>query len=253
MREEKILINGLEINYRIIGEGKPLLILHGWGSRSEKWERVGELLIKKGFKVIILDLPGFGKSQKLLVSWNLDEYCNFVEKFINFLGLDKFYLLGHSFGGGLSTKYSIKFPHKIEKLFLVASACIRRKTFKKNLLAKSSKVLKIFSFLPFYSLFRKAFYKFIVRKSDYLYTEGIMKETYLKIISEDLSNILSFISVQTIIIWGDNDDVTPLADGKFINQQIKNSKMIIIPGGDHDLEQKMPEILAEKILENLPC
>lgn len=251
MREEKILINNLEVNYKTEGKGKPFLILHGWGSKSEKWEKVGKVLTERGFNVIIPDLPGFGKSQKLSVPWDLDDYCDFVKRFIEYLKLDKFYLLGHSFGGALAVKYTIKFPSKIEKLFLVAASCIRRKTLKKRFLSKISKIFKTFSFLPGFFLFRKGFYKYIIRKSDYPHTEGIMKKTYLKIINEDLFNSLSFISVPAVIIWGDKDDVVPLKDGQIINQQIKNSKIIIIRGGNHDLEQGLSEILSGRILENL--
>ena len=65
-------IKGLKINYKTLGEGKPLLILHGWGSRGEKWQRVGELLAEKRLKVIIPDLPGFGRSLAPKSAWGLD-------------------------------------------------------------------------------------------------------------------------------------------------------------------------------------
>ena len=138
-----MIINGLKINYRIIGEGKPFLILHGWGSQSAKWQKVGELLTSKGLKVIIPDLPGFGESEKPKTVWNLDDYCNFVREFIDFLNLDKFYLLGHSFGGALAVKCSLRFPEKIDKLFLVGAACVRRKSFKVKFLKIISKIFKI--------------------------------------------------------------------------------------------------------------
>ena len=78
-----------------------------------------------------------------------------------------------------------------------------------------------------------------------------MKDIYLKIIKEDLSDNLSQVQVSTVIIWGGKDDVIKLKDGQIINQKIKNSKLTVIPEGNHDLEQKIPEILTEKILENL--
>jgi GH15 family glucan-1,4-alpha-glucosidase len=62
---------------------------------------------------------------------------------------------------------------------------------------------------------------------------------------------LPFIKIPTIIIWGDKDEITTLDDGYFINKQIKNSKLIIIPGAGHDLNRKQPEIVAEKIIENV--
>lgn len=244
----KIKINGLNINYKIIGEGKPFLILHGWGSKSDRWEKVAGILSRKGFKVIIPDLPGFGQSDTPGKPWNLDNYADFVEEFSKALGLDKFILSGHSFGGGISVKYAIKNPDKIDELFLIASACIRKDNFRKKFLRTLSKLFKIFSFIPGA---RKAFYKFIVKKSDYQYTDGIMKNTYLNIIKEDLSDVLKEVKSKTVIIWGDKDDVLSIAQGREINKRIKGSKLVVIPGADHDLEQKIPEELTSKIIENI--
>lgn len=243
-----MIIKGLKTNYKTLGEGKPLLILHGWGSRSGNWQKVGEMLAKNGIKVIIPDLPGFGQSDKPQTAWDLDDYCDFVEEFVKVLNLDKFYLLGHSFGGEIAVKYNLRFPEKIDKLFLVSASCIRTRNLKKKLLYILSKVFKIFSFIPF---LRKAFYRFVVGKSDYLSTEGVMRDTYLKIIAEDLSNILSQVQADTIIIWGEEDSITPISDARKINSKIKNSKLEILSGFDHDLNLKGPEELAEAIIKFL--
>lgn len=245
MIEQKAFIKNLEIYYKVIGEGeKTLLILHGWGSKSTAWQKTAELIAKKGVKVIIPDLPGFGKSNKPPYVWSLDEYCSFVKEFTDYLKLDKFCLLGHSFGGSLAVKISLRFPDKINKLFLVAAACIRKKTLKKRILFVISKIFKIFSFIP---VIKKAFYKFIV-KSDYPNIKGFMKKTYLNIIKEDLTDKLKNVIVPTTIIWGENDNVTSLKQGRLINSEIKKSKLIIIPKGAHDLERQMPETLANNIL-----
>jgi len=251
IKEQKIKVNGLDIYYKIIGEGKPFLILHGWSSKSDKWEEVAKILGQKGFKVVIPDLPGFGKSDMPEIPWNLDNYVNFIEEFTKIINLEKFILAGHSFSGGISIKYTIKHSEDVEKLFLLAPACIRRDSFKKRFFRMFSKLFKVYSFIPGYKLLRKAFYKFIVRKSDYQYTDGIMKETYLKIINEDLSVILDKVITRTIIIWGDKDDVVPLEQGKEINSKIPGSKLVIIPRADHKLEIKTPEALASNILQNL--
>ncbi len=252
MTEKKVLVKNIEINYKIFGEGKPFLILHGWRSSSDRWGKMCELLAENGIKVIIPDLPGFGQSQEPEKPWSLDNYVEFVYEFSNIVPELKkgFYLLGHSFGGSLAVKFTIKYNQKVEKLFLVSASCLRKITLKKKVLYKISKVVKLFSFLPYYDLFRKAFYKFIFRKSDYPYVEGIMKETYLKVISDDLSHKLSFIKVPTIIVWGDKDNLTPVENAYFINKKIENSKLVIIEGAGHNLN-KIPEVLSEKILENL--
>lgn len=256
----EIIINGIKTNYKVFGEGKPFLILHGWGSNSDRWQAIGEEISKKGLarsataeglKVIIPDMPGFGKSETPKISWNFNNYVNWAEEFTKALNLDSFCLLGHSFGGAIAVKVAVNSPQKINKLFLVASACIRKKTALKKVLAQIAKIVKIFSFLPYYLLARKAFYKFIIRKSDYIYTDGIMKETYLKAISEDLSCHLSFIKAPTIIIWGEKDESTLVENAHFINEKIRGSKLIIIPDAGHNLNQKAPEILVKEILGNL--
>jgi len=245
MKEESILIKDLKISYRIAGEGRPLLILHGWGSKKEKWHQA-EKILSRDFKVIIPDLPGFGQSLMPLRAWSLDDYCDFVEEFVKSLNLENFYLLGHSFGGAIAVKCSLRFPEKVEKMFLVGAACFRTKTLRKNALNNVSKVIKMFSFVPFYSLFRRAFYKFIV-KSDYLGLEGTMKETYLKVINEDLSNDLSLVKVPTLIIWGDKDNITPINQAYLLDKKIDNSELKIIPNGGHDLEWKMPKELSQLV------
>lgn len=257
---EKI-INGIKTNYQVFsaqggpasgwGEGKPLLIFHGWGSNIERWAPIAEAISQKGFKVIVPDLPGFGKSAVPLMPWNVNKYIDWAEQFVKELNLGDFYLLGHSFGSALALKLAIKHAQEVKKLFLVSAACVRKRTAKKGFLKNISKIAKLFYFLPYYGLFRKAVYKFIIRRSDYVYVEGIMKDTYLNVISEDLSFHLPIVRVPTVIIWGDKDEFTPLDDAYFMHERIKNSKLVVIPDAGHDLNRKQPEVLSEEVIKNL--
>lgn len=252
----EIIINGIKTNYQTFGDdlpvqGKPFLILHGWNSSSDKWAGVAEQIAMKGFKVIVPDLPGFGKSDALSIPWDTNKYINWIEGFVKELNLGDFYLLGHSFGGALASKVALKRAQDVKKLFLISAAVVRKKTTKKGFLKNASKIVKFFYFLPLYGFFRKAIYKFIIRKSDYVYFEGIMKDTYLNVVAEDLSFQLPFIKVPTVIIWGDKDDSTPIADGHFVNERIKNSKLVVIPGAGHILYKDCPEVLIKKILDNI--
>lgn len=246
----EIIVHGIKTNYMTIGEGHPLLILHGWGSNAERWSEVAEILSKNGFKVIIPDLPGFGKSAQLDAAWNLNSYVNWIDEFIKILNVKNIYLAGHSFGGALACKISIKRNQDIKKMFLIAPAFHREKTAQKNVSKNIAKVVKIFRFLPYYGLFRKAIYKYILRKSDYIYSQGIMQQTYLKVIDEDIAFQIPFIKVPTVIIWGDKDQSTPVKDAYYLQKEIKNAMLEIIPGAGHDLNRKEPQVLAEKIIKN---
>lgn len=229
----------------------PILILHGWGSCAKNWQRVKELLESRGYRVFVPDLPGFGENPPLSKVWTIDDYVAWVKAFADKNNLSQFFLLGHSFGGATAIQYAIKYPQDVEKLFLVAPSYLRRKTSKIIVFAVIAKIFKIFSFLPFYTIFRKAFYKFIIRKSDYPHATGVLKESYLKIIKEDLSSVVSSIRNQTIIIWGDKDDTTPIKNAYLLNEKVKGSKLVIIEGEDHDLERRAPELLVEKIIKNI--
>ena len=258
MIENNISVKNLLVSYKVFGETlsgtiKPMLILHGWGSNSSPWQQVGELLAQQGVKVIVPDLPGFGQSETPKTTWSLSDYVEWVKDFSDQLPecSHGFYLLGHSFGGALAAKFTVKYNQNIEKLFLVASALVREKTAKKTFFYRISKIVKIFSFLPYYPLARKIFYKFILRKSDYPYVQGIMKDIYLKVISDDLTQYISFVKVPTIIIWGDKDKFTPIENAYLINKKIHHSKLAVIANGSHALQIESPEMLTEKILQHI--
>ena len=227
---------------------ETILILHGWGSCSKNWDQVRELLENKGYKIFIPDLPGFGNNPPPPHSWSLDDYVNWVEKYAQFT--EPFFLLGHSFGGSIATKFAIKNPEKIKKLFLIDTAGIRRKSRKKSLIKKTARFVKKLSFLPFFNFFRKAFYRFII-KSDYPHTQGIMRDIYLNIIKQDISKDFSKITVPTIIIWGKKDKITPLTDAYYIKEQIKGAELEVLPGIRHNPHIKNPELLVKKILNYL--
>jgi len=253
MQEKNISIKNTNSVVKVFGEKseKTLLILHGWNSNSDRWQEVAEPISETGFRVLVPDLPGFGKSSPLDEPWNTNQYIDWIEELIKEYNLKDFYLLGHSFGGALASKLAVKHAQDVKKLFLVSAACVRKITKKKKSFAILSKVVKLFSFVPGYNLFRKAVYRFIIRRSDYTYVEGVLKQTYLNVISEDLSFHLPFIKVPTVIIWGQKDVSTPIEDAHFINKQIKNSKLIVIPEAGHDLNRKQPQIVAEKVIENI--
>ena len=244
---------------------EKLLILHGWGSNSLRWQKVKELLEKEGIEVWILDLPGFGIEPSPEKPWGRDDYINWIFQKIKdynppttqqgklYNNWQKFNLLGHSFGGGLAVKIATNFPEKIEKLILCAPAIIKRKSIKTYLfywIAYLGK--KIFS-LPglkiFFPLAQKLIYK-LAGARDYYVADGMMKETMKKIGKEEpLENYLEKIKISTLILWGKRDDVLPLKDAYSIKEKIEDSKLKIIPRARHSPHREAPEELAEILVQ----
>ena len=240
---------------------KHLIILHGWQSSKEKWQKVKEELEKEGIKVIIPDLPGFKPETTLKKTWNLDDYVKWVKDFLSRKRntcpefAEGFFLLGHSFGGRIVIKFAEKYPQEIKGLILVSAAGIKRNSFSKELLglgagiAKDLKIEEVPVIKDFWQLFKKFFYRYILRKTDYLEAQGTLKETIKNVLAEDLTPLLNKISVPTLILWGKNDKITPLKDAFLMKEKIENSKLKILEEVGHNIYLENPELLAKKIKE----
>jgi pimeloyl-ACP methyl ester carboxylesterase len=252
-KENKISVDGLDIFYKTAGEGKPLLILHGWGASSVSWMRVTEDLAGKGFEVIVPDLPGFGKTPDPKEPWTSENYASFLLKFIKTLKLDDFYLLGHSFGGGLALLLAAGHKAGIAKLILCDAAIVReeRLDFRQKIsqiLAKIGGKAASKSFLyPFYA---KVAY-FISGNYDYYKANALMRETFKKVIDEDLTHLLDKVDQPTLVVWGEEDRATPLEDAFRISEAIKSSELKIVTGAGHNPHRTEPEKLSGIIINFL--
>ncbi len=255
MKERQLLIQGLETNFKIAGEGESLLILHGWGGSSNSWIEVQEILANEGFKVIIPDLPGFGKTTSPPVAWSVEDYSNFILNFIKKIGLERVTLMGHSFGGRISIKFTTLCPERVKKLILCASAGLKHNlSFKQKIIYNLARFGNfLFSKRPlrrYKDVFSNFFY-FLVRRRDYHKLKRVMKSSFQKIVIEDLKATLPKIKAKTLLIWGEKDKSVPLEDGYIMKEEIPQSVLEIIPKAGHTLNLEEPEKLAEVILKFL--
>lgn len=253
--ERQIAINGLQVHYTIEGSGPVLLILHGWGSSSKSWVEFQKNMAREGYNVIVPDLPGFGATSPPLNVWGVKEYAHFIAQFVGKLGIQRFCLIGHSFGGQTAIQFAHDYPGKTEKLVLLAAAGIRRNlSGKEKILRSLVKPLNILlSLIPLERMrdrTRIILYR-MVGRSDYARAKGIMRKIMARIIREDLTVFLSKIEVPTLMIWGDRDKETPVEDGHIMKQNITGSSLVILPGVGHRLQKEAPEILQETVLNFL--
>lgn len=253
-KENKININGIDLYYKTAGEGKPFLILHGWGASSFSWMRVIEEMAEKGFKLIVPDLPGFGKSEPPRSIWGVGEYADFIISFVKELGFSDFYLLGHSFGGGVALKIAAEKRVKPLKLLFCDAALVRgerlnlRQRVSKALTRAGSKIISKDS--RAYVFFEKLAYK-LSGTYDYYRANPLMKEIFKKVVSEDLTHLLPQVDMPCLIIWGEDDQITPIEDGVLFHQAIENSELKIIKGARHNPYKTDPVEVAESIIKFL--
>ena len=104
----KINIDGVNINYEVMGEGKPILLLHGWGQNKEMMVNLANKL-KNKYKCVVLDMPGFGNS-RFNEEFDLDAYCETIHDSLSLkLKVAPKYIVGHSFGGKVACHYYLKY------------------------------------------------------------------------------------------------------------------------------------------------
>ncbi len=227
---------------------KNIVLLHGWGAETKKLDPLGKELEKLGWSVLLPKLVGFEKPAPKEV-WGIRQYSDYVyEEAKKEFGKDKFCVFGHSFGGGVAIKLASDNPINLAGVILCAARGISRgKTVKRlvfSTLAKTGKILLITPQLA--KGFRKLLYK-AAREHDYEKTQGIMREVFQKVISEDLRPLIPKIKIPTLVLWGEEDRMTPLSDAHFIKSVLPNSKLIAYKNQGHRLPYEKPQELAKEI------
>lgn len=249
--EQKISVNGINVNYKIAGEGPAILVLHGWGGSSDSWIEVQKILAKEGFQVICPDFPGFGKTPSPPEPWGIRDYTDLILEFLKKLGVENFFLLGHSFGGRISIKFTARFPEKIKKLILCDSAGVKPKPGLKTRiiywLAKIGNAVFTPKHLTRFKDGARNFFYIFLRNKDYIKANGVMKETIKKIFEEDLLPDLSNIKTKTLLIWGQIDRMVPLRYAYIFKENIRGSRLEILPKVGHSPHLEIPEKFSEII------
>lgn len=235
-------LSGIPINY--IAEGlqndceEAVVLLHGWGSNIALFKKMVDHLAQYR-RVYALDMPGFGESGEPQAPWNVDDFADYVLQFIQFCGIKKAVLLGHSHGGRVSIKIANRkgLPFELTKLILVDSAGILpQKTLKKRFRQRCYKIGRtILSISAVRKMFPDALENLRNKhgSADYRSATPIMRQTLVKVVNEDLEPLLLNIKQPTLLIWGEDDTATPLSDGKRMEQLIPDAGLVTVKNAGH--------------------
>ncbi len=232
----EITINSLKINYIVEGEGKPVVLLHGWGSSVLAYRGIINSL--KGIcKFYAFDFPGCGGSEMMHEPWDLEDYCRLTLEFIKEMGLDNPILIGHSHGGRVVMKLCADGAVSPEKIVLLdAAGLIPKKSLKQKLKARTFKFIsRTLSLKPLKKpcapLLDKA--RSYFGSADYNAAPPVLRKTLVNLVNRDIRDILPNIKASTLLIWGENDTATPLADAKVIEQLIPDAGLCVLKGCGH--------------------
>ena len=207
-----------KVNYITFGKGKTILYLHGWGGSTQSF--LGLANHMKGYKNILVDFPPFGKSEEPKTPFDIFDYANIIGKILSQERVKEFSIVSHSFG----TRVAICLCNRynVNKLIITGGAGLKPKNKIKKIIRKIKyKIIKIFN--------KNA----QVGSKDYKNLSIIMKKTFNNIINLNLDYLTKNIKAQTLIIYGDEDNETPIYMAKKFNKLINNSKLIIYKNCNH--------------------
>ena len=225
-------IDGIRTAYIEAGHGNDVVLMHGWGQNKEMMIHIFDHL-KDRFHVISIDFPGFGESDDPDEAWGVIEYETYFAKFCDKLGLHNMILIGHSFGCRVAIRYAADYSQNVKKMCLTGAAGIRpkhgldwqirTKTYKagKWLLKVTGQNEKL------EELQKNA------GSEDYRNAKGIMKPTFVKVVNDDVSPVLSSVVCPVLLVWGDQDTAAPLWMGQQMEKEMKDAGLAIFEGDDH--------------------
>ena len=216
--------NGCKVYYAFHGkgEGRIVLLLHGWGASGEVFQPLIEAFPERRF--LCIDFPPFGKSGEPQ-DWTIFSYASMVMSLCEHLGIETCDILAHSFGGRVAILLCALKCSLVHSCILTGSAGMKpRRT-----LSYHIKVLK-------YKI-RKKFHQDVSSfgSDDFknLSNSPQMKNTFISIVSTYLEQYCQKMPQKTLLVWGNDDKETPLYMAKRLNKKIKFSSLKILPGGHY--------------------
>lgn len=232
-----ITLNNIQIAEKIAGEGQPILLLHGWGANIGLVWPLAESLSKKGYRCYALDMPGFGKSDEPPQVWTVFDYANFVIDYLNHHNLEQVYLFGHSFGGRLGLILGAEHAERIKKMALSDAAGIRQETpfwpkLRLNMYKNVRDTMYKIGLRAFADHMREH-YNRRYGSNDFQQVSGVMRETFVNVVNQDLLSYAARVKPSTLLFWGDKDEDTPLWMGQKLEETIPDAGLVIHEGAGH--------------------
>lgn len=239
--EKEIVVFGQKIHYVEAGTGPTVILLHGLGGSSQVWQLNIAPLAEK-FHVFVPDQLGFGKSDKPLVNYRIRTYVDFLDQFCKQLNIERATLVGNSMGGWIAAHYTAAFPERVDKLVLVdAAGYAPPKDFDTRVFYGLNPTTRD----AMRVLVAKVFYNKVF-STDAMIDQAIAARLAagdgftIKSITESIIRGEDFLDTEvktikrpTLIVWGREDGLTPLADAERFKKDIAGSQLAVIDQCGH--------------------
>jgi pimeloyl-ACP methyl ester carboxylesterase len=229
---------GRNIRYYDVGSGPPLVLIHGIGGDADEWVFCFKSL-GASHRVIALDLLGFGRSDKPAIEYCIAVFVEVLEHFLSALKIPRASLVGSSLGGWIAAAFALQFPDRVDKLVLVDAAGVwdgptnlpidlHVSTFA-HMRHVMERVLHDKS-LATDELVELSYRQHLERGDGYT-IDRVLKN--LRDGHERLDDTIGQLSMPVLLIWGEQDEMIPLGNGRLMQRLIPGSRLDVIPQCGH--------------------
>lgn len=254
---------GMKIHYCVEGSGDALLLVHGTASSLHTWQEWCNRL-SKSFKIIRLDLPGFGLTgPNPSKDYSEKFYAETIEALLKHLQIEKVHIAGNSLGGNVAFHFAALYPEKTKSLILIDASGYQ---FGANMPLMFKLVKNPFIGFLMTHISPRIMYKWNIEQiygNPSLISENLI-DRYFKLalregnrqamvdrmrqIKDVNSTLIKQIEAPSLIIWGEKDEWIPLRFATQFHRDIPNSKLLIFPGAGHVPMEEIPIPTADSTL-----
>ncbi len=251
-----------DISLRVRTQGErpntPIVLVHGVGASLDNWESVASRLARQFF-VISYDLRGHGSSGKPHDVYTIDGFADDLRNLLDSLNIKSCYLAGHSLGGMIAQKFTLRFPERVNRLVIVSSACGRTEQEKDAVAARVAAIADGIGGSHFHASVDRWFTPEFIAENPRLIeayaarnaeNDPVCYASAYRVLAEtDLIKEISAIKTPTLITTGEFDRGSSPSMAKAMHEKIIGSELVIIPKLRHSVLIEAPQLIA-KMLED---
>lgn len=270
-RSRFVSVDGIRLHYQEFGDvtAPPMVLIHGYTASLFVWKTTAPMLADAGFRVIAVDLVGFGYSEKpRSFEYSIRSQARMVTRFMDRLGIGKAGIVGSSYGGAVAATIALDNAERVDKLVLVDAVI--------NDDLKSHPVLRLASLpglgeimTPFVSdskfFLRHRMHGTLAKANHHLITDERIEGVRRPLLAADGHHSLlatsrnwsanrierdaHLITQPTLIIWGEEDTVIPIKDGYKLRDAVPDSRLVVLKNCGHVPQEERSGLFTDMVVE----
>ena len=258
---ERVPVGDIDIAYRVLGQGDPIVLIMGYGSTMDMWDPLFLDNLSSQYRVVIFDNRGMGNTITPPGNFSIAQFANDTAGLMAALGIEKSHVLGWSMGSFVAQELAIRYPERVNKIILYAGDCGGKeavmpspqvlKDLSNSSGSPEERGMRLFNLLfPKDWLYRQpAFYKWFPLPKETSLPDNIQRQAQAIATWPGACDRLGSIKSPTLVVTGTEDVIAPPQNAFILAQRINTSWLVQFEGAGHGLMYQYPDRLARIIAD----